>query len=328
MNRREFLIKNIFGSFLLWSGNPLFQKGISKSDANTSKIVIAKDDSVRIKRFKYDPDKLSLMLDKSMNKLYGTKDAIDAWKMIVKPSDVVGLKVNCLSGKSMSTSIDLVNVVISKLEKAGVKRNNIIIWDRMNIDLEKAGFKIRTNGSDVKCFGNDTAGFGEELVMYGEVGSLLSRTLTEFCSVIINLPFLKDHGIVGVTVCLKNFFGAIHNPNKYHEKVGDPYIADLWMIPDIKNKTKLNICEALTVQYEGGPPYQPQWIWDFNGIIIGKDPVALDYVGWQIIENKRKEKGIKSLKEDGREPHYIYTAGDNNHKIGTSNPDKIEIINV
>jgi hypothetical protein len=100
------------------------------------------------------------------------------------------------------------------------------------------------------------------------------------------------------------------------------------MIPEIKNKTRLNICEALTVQYEGGPPYQPQWIWDFNGIIVGKDPVALDYVGWQIIENKRKEKGIKSLKEDGREPHYIYTAGDNNHKIGTSNPDKIEIINV
>ena len=124
----------------------------------------------------------------------------------------------------------------------------------------------------------------------GSIASLLSRTLTRICDAVINIPVLKDHGIAGVTIALKNFFGAIHNPNKYHEKLGDPYIADLWLVPVIRQKTKLIICDALTAQYEGGPPYKPQWIWNFNSILVGKDPVALDYVGWDIIERKRKEK--------------------------------------
>jgi len=53
-----------------------------------------------------------------------------------------------------------------------------------------------------------------DLAIYGSVGSLLSTTLTRTCDAVVNLPVLKDHGIVGVTMALKNLFGAIHNPNK------------------------------------------------------------------------------------------------------------------
>jgi len=328
MNRRQFLKDNLFAFGLLYGSNGFSYNNIFGKSSENSRVIIARDNSLKIKQFSYNVDKLSLLLDKAMNALYGTKDAADAWKMFVSPGDVVGLKVNCLSGKRMSTSVELVNIIISQLQRAGVKKGNIIIWDRMNIDMEKAGFEINTKGSGVKCFGNDVAGFGGELAIYGEIGSLLSRTLTDYCSVIIDLPVLKDHGIVGVTISLKNFFGAIHNPNKYHEKLGDPYIADLWLVPEIKNKTKLIICDALVAQYEGGPPYKPQWIWDFNGIIAGNDPVAIDYVGWQIIEEKRKERGLKSLKESGREPNYINTAGDINHNIGLNDPDKINVIKV
>ena len=68
----------------------------------------------------------------------------------------------------------------------------------------------------IRCIGNDTAGYENELAMFGSAGSLLSKTLTQVCDAVINLPVLKDHGIVGVTMALKNLFGAIHNPNKYH----------------------------------------------------------------------------------------------------------------
>ncbi len=328
MDRRKFFKHSLYTFGLLYNSKGFSYGNIIGKTDNNSRIIISRDTSVRTNQFKYNTEKLSLMLDKAMKSLYGTEDVIDAWKMVVSPNDIVGLKVNCLSGKRMSTSVELVNAVVKKICEAGVKRKNIIIWDRMDIDLEKAGYRINIKGNDVKCFGNDTAGFGSELAIYGEIGSLLSRTLTDYCSVIINLPVLKDHGIVGITISMKNFFGAIHNPNKYHEKIGDPYIADLWMIPDIKNKTGLIICDALTAQYEGGPPYKPQWIWDFNGIIIGKDPVALDYVGWHILEEKRKERGLTSFKDAKREPNYINTAADSNHKIGTNDPDKIEIIEV
>ncbi|MBZ5515890.1 MAG: DUF362 domain-containing protein, partial [Acidobacteriia bacterium] len=153
----------------------------------------------------------------------------------------------------------------------------------------------------------------------------LSKTLTRVCDVVISLPVLKDHGIAGVTMALKNMFGAIHNPNKYHTNGGDPYIADVNMLPPIRQKVRLHICDATTAEYEGGPSFMPQWTWPFNGVLVARDPVALDSIGWQIIERKRAEKGMKSLKEMKREPTYIARAADANHRLGTNDPKKIEV---
>jgi hypothetical protein len=33
-------------------------------------------------------------------------------------------------------------------------------------------------------------------------------------------------------------------------------------------------------------------------LMVSQDPVALDYTGWQIIERKRAEKGLKTLEGD------------------------------
>jgi len=152
--------------------------------------------------------------------------------------------------------------------------------------------------------------------------------LTRRVNKIVLLPVLKDHGIVGVTMALKNLFGAIHNPNKYHVTAGDPYVADVFMLPPIRQKVRLTICDAITAQYEGGPSFLPQWSWPFNGLIVSRDPVALDYVGWQIIEHKRAEKGLKPLRELQREPAYIARAADARHRIGTNDPRLIERVEI
>lgn len=72
----------------------------------------------------------------------------------------------------------------------------------------------------------------------------------------------------------------------------------------------------------------PQWTWPYNGLLVARDPVALDYTGWQIIERKRAEKGMKPLKEMKREPAYIATAADAHHRIGINDPKKIEVMEV
>ncbi len=92
------------------------------------------------------------------------------------------------------------------------------------------------------------------------VGSLLSNTLTRTCNAVINLPVLKDHGIVGVTMALKNFFGAIHNPNKYHLMAATRTWPMSTCSPPIRQKVRLTICDAIAPQYEGGPSYMPQWV--------------------------------------------------------------------
>jgi hypothetical protein len=108
---------------------------------------------------------------------------------------------------------------------------------------------------------------------------------------------------------MKNFFGAIHNPNKYHENAGNPYVADLYELDMIRRKTRLTICDALDAQYNGGPPFKPQWSWPMDSLLLAVDGVALDRVGWEIIEQKRHEMDKPSLKQEGRHPEYILTAG-------------------
>jgi uncharacterized protein (DUF362 family) len=266
------------------------------------------------------------LLDRALQTFSGRENAVEAWQSVVKPGEVVGLKVNCLAGKGLSTSRVLVNAVCERLQQAGVR--DIVIWDRLNQDLEAAGFKIIQGRLGTRCYGNDTAGYEEELEIYGSVGSLLSTTLTRTCDAIISLPVLKDHGITGFTGALKNLFGAIHNPNKYHPKAGNPYIADVNMLPPIRQKIRLTIFDAMTAQYEGGPSFMPHWTWRCNTLIVGRDPVALDQTAWQLVEKKRAEMGLKSLRDAGREPVYIATAADAQHRLGYTDPRKIELLQV
>ena len=72
----------------------------------------------------------------------------------------------------------------------------------------------------------------------------------------------------------------------------------------------------------------PHWAWPYNGLLIGTDPVALDHLGWQIIEEERLKNNLKSLKEVGREPTYIATAADENHRLGTNDPGQIDVVNI
>lgn len=264
-----------------------------------------------------------------MQAFFNRDSPLEAWKMAIRPNQVIGLKVNCLAGRgTASTSPMLVDAITERLRQAGVPAGNIVIWDRLNSDLESAGFRLAAASGRVRCIGNDAAGYEGELAQYGAAASLISRTLTRACDAVISLPVLKDHGIAGVTMALKNFFGAVHNPNKYHVNAGDPYVADVFALPDIRAKVRLTICEAVAPQYEGGPSYMPQWSWPFNGLLVARDPVALDYTGWQIIERKRAQMGLKSLAQENRAPKYIATAADAGHRLGTNDPRRIEKVEV
>jgi len=171
-------------------------------------------------------------------------------------------------------------------------------------------------------------GYTPEVYEFGTIGSQLSRILHEHCTALINLPVLKDHGICGVSIGLKSLFGAINNPNKYHDSVGDPYVADLHMLPQIRDKIRLTICDAITPQYEGGPPFMPQWTWPMDSLLVSEDMVAMDSIGWRIIEEQRSKSGLETLKAAGREPVYIATAADASHRLGVNDPTRIQVVEV
>jgi uncharacterized protein (DUF362 family) len=123
-------------------------------------------------------------------------------------------------------------------------------------------------------------------------------------------------------------YGVIHNPNKYHPNGCNPYVADLNMLPEIRSKMRLTICDATTAIYEGGPGYKPEHSWNANTLLVSTDPVALDHTGWQMIERKRAEKKWKTLEAEERAPRYIATAADADHRLGTNDAKKISLVEV
>ena len=327
-SRREFLKTCVAGAAFVGGAHSVSGSLFAYPAQERSRVVISRDPQLRGAGSKVDSTRLLTMLDRSIQALYRSDSPLEAWKKVVRPGEVVGLKVNGLAGRGISTNVLLVEAICERLREAGIPEKDIVIWDRLNVDLESAGFRVASRRDRIRFIGNDTAGYEDDLAVYGSVGSRVSKTLTQVCDAVINLPVLKDHGIAGVTLTLKNMFGAIHNPNKYHLNVGDPYVADVNMLPPIRQKVRLHICDATTAQYEGGPSYMPQWTWPYNGLLASRDPVALDTLGWQIIERKRAEKGMKSLQALRRAPRYIATAADPQHRLGTNDPRQIEQVEV
>ena len=238
----------------------------------------------------------------------------------------IGIKINTIGGQRISTDPETAFSLAKVLVKRGTNANSVIIWDRTNRELKEAGYKLHMNGNEWKIFGTDTrgVGYGSNLTAHRSIGSLFSAIQADLIAISISLAILKDHGLAGVTAGMKNYFGAIHNPNKYHDSNCNPYIADLFDSAPVKQKHRMTILDALTVQYHRGPSFHAEWAEKCGALVFSRDPVAADCVGWQIIEKLRFKKGLPSLKEENREPEYLHTAARSG--LGTADGDRIQII--
>ena len=310
-----------YSSFITWGGDtPTIKQPI---------VVIARDNNLFSESGNLKEATVSNLLHKAVMQLTQTISQEKAWQTLFQPDDVVGIKLNCLSGKTMSPHVTVVESIIQGLKFAGVKDKNIIVFERFNRELETSGFRIRRMTDGVRCFGTDElpgGGYEAELQFAGSVGTCFSKIVSQLCTAIINVPVLKDHDLAGISVAMKNFFGVIHNPNKYHGNNCNPFIAELNTHPYIADKVRLIVCDALLAQYNGGPSYKPKWTWNYNGIIVGRDPVALDRICHTIIEEKRSEMRLPSLKQAKREPKYISTAA--TLGLGIDDLSKIKLVYV
>jgi uncharacterized protein (DUF362 family) len=315
-------------SSLLLSNNYLVKTLYAEDRTSLrSKVILAKDKRFINDNGAVDASIISMAIDSALLKITNSKKPLDAWRSLFNKNDIVGIKLNCLTGNRFSPHTQIVEAIINGVKSTGVRESNIIIFERFNRELENAGFNIRRGSNGFRGFGTDdlpSGGYDSEPLIMGSIGSCFSKIASSLCTAIVNVPVLKDHDLAGVSIGMKNFFGIIHNPNKYHDSNCNPYVADLNSHPFIKDKLRLIVCDAMKAQYHGGPAFKPQWTWDFQGMLIGTDPVALDSVGAQIIEKKRREMNMSSLKKAGREPKYIQTAA--RLGLGVDDPTLIDVI--
>lgn len=294
--------------------------------SSESIVVVARSARLKRQRNNLAKENAREYLNKALQKITGKSSAVSAWKSLFSADEKVGIKLSCLPGRRLSTSEGLVLAVVDCLLSAGVRAQNIYVWERTSRELENAGFTVGSPG--IHIVGTDSfygGGYSDQVEFAGSVGACFSRIMGSV-DALINMPVLKDHDIAGVSIGMKNFYGAIHNPNKFHGNNCDPYAAELSTHPLIKNKLRLIVCDASRVQANNGPAFYPKYALEYGGMLVGRDPAALDYTGWQIIEKCRQELNLETLKESGREPRYIFTAA--KLGLGQADPARIRVIDI
>lgn len=333
-SRRDFLKGAATGAVVLGAQSALGLTGVldQHAESSKSKVVIARDASLHGADGKPDGERVRDLLDWAIAAYTGKKRPADAWKHIVLQGGgqgkVIGLKTNGLGGKGISTHAVLVYAIAERLQQAGVKPGNILVWDRNARDLEACGLTINTDASRVRCYGTDVSGYEDTVETWGSSHARFSKILTRECAMVINLPILKDHEMAGITFSMKNMYGVVDKPFVLHGNKCNPGVADLNAIPTVRDKVWFTIGDAISSVYDGGPGFHPERLWYPNALVVGEDRVALDHTAWQMIERQRAAAGVQSLEAVGRRPDYIATAADAAHRLGTNDPGRIRLVEV
>jgi len=327
-SRREFLrhlIASGAGAYGLTRLSGTTGAQAAQAQGERSRIVIVRAPALGPFQGRPQPDRelLAAMLSRGMCELTGEASPAKAWGSLFKPGDVIGLKVNCLGGPRCSTRPELAAAVAAGVQASGVPADHITIWDRGDRELPAVGFVLNRDGPGIKCYGTE-GDYGDEM-QHRSFRGRISRILTDHTTALVNMPILKDHNSAGVTAALKNHYGTCANPSALHGNNCDPYLADLNDLQVIRERTRLIVCDAIQAVCEGGPGFaSPDYLWDYKGIMLGFDPVAIDFTGWHLIEQRRREIGLPSLAESGREPKWIATA--EALGLGAGRAEKIEVV--
>jgi uncharacterized protein (DUF362 family) len=267
------------------------------------------------------------MVDAGMKSLTGEPVPKDAWARFVTPSDIVAIKVNPSGVPATTTSIPLVREVVRSLNSAGVPNKNIIVYDRNSIQLEVNGYHallppgVRVVGLDQRwAVGGETRGGYDpdvfcEMDCFGEreTRSYLASIVSTEATKIINLPCLKEHNASGVTGCLKNLaYGSFNNVARTHvdpKTYTDPVIAVMCSTAPLRSRAVLNIMDGIRAVYHSGPfAWNPEFVWEAKTLLFGTDPVAVDRIELEIVEQKRRDVGAPSVWD--RNPEHLGTNAD------------------
>lgn len=276
-------------------------------------VKVAKTDCLQKNQLYPKPEAAKEMLTKALTELTGKADLPSAIAQFVHKDDIVCVKVNGIAKQNMGTNKELVLPFLEAMIESGVKPENITVLEqygdflngtRVNASNVPKGVKVATHR-------NEDATMPDRLIPGTGVRTKFVKYLTE-ATAAINFSLIKDHSICGYTGCLKNMtHGCSINPHDFHVHHASPQIAQLYAQDVIKSRVRLCITDGYKVMADGGPLWKrPEMVKPHEAIYVTTDPVAMDTIGWEIVDKLRKELNLKSLAEAGREPAYIKAAAD------------------
>jgi uncharacterized protein (DUF362 family) len=348
INRREVLTTTLGGIGLLarpsWSySKPLTSKLGIPGPFRGRVVSVQHPASIMSGKFQAEP--IRNMMRKGMTELTGSEDWVEAWRMFVQSGDVVGIKVNPVGKPHVISCAEVIHEIVAGLKAAGLKAKDIVVYDRYRRQFLGAGFdKMLPEGvrqsyavEDFDTVQMDINGYDPEHYLDMTLAtpgydpnsertrrSYVAKFLTREVNKLINLPVLKDHQSAGVTLALKNLsHGLVNNVFRSHStntlNTCGSFIPAVVALPVIREKTVLHILDGIKGLYHGGPGIpDPKFVWEHKTLYFATDPVALDRLGWKVIDEKRQEVGMLSIAKSkpdkhshflNRQPEHVEIAG-------------------
>jgi hypothetical protein len=238
-----------------------------------------------------------------------------AWLRLIKPSDVVGIKVHSAPGEIIGTRPLLVAAIVESLINAGFKPDQIVVWDKFRSHLRLAGFfelqqkyGVRVEGSSE--FGWDESAHYENSLVGkpvwgdlefgrsgGEIGrkSYYSRLVTrEIKRHIVVVPLL-NHNVAGVAGGLMSLaLGSVDNSIRFETRPAAmaEAVPEIFGRPEIFDHLALVVVDALLCQYQGEENSRLHYSKSLNQLRFSNDPVALDVLSLHELEAQREAAGL------------------------------------
>jgi len=178
--RREFIRNTALitgGTALLGSS---FMCGNGRKRDTSSRVVSAAAEDM-LKEGKYNPEAVHRAFAEGLKEMTGENTFENAWSSMFSPDDVVGIKINCIGAPRISSSMESINETITGLKSAGVKENNIIVWDHMDRAFRRTGLEINRSSEGIRVHGTSdksgvrvpwVEGFDRDVYLSLEFGTL------------------------------------------------------------------------------------------------------------------------------------------------------------
>ena len=261
---------------------------------------------------KIDGEVIRDMMERGMRALTGEAKAIDSWRRFFTPDDVVGVKVNAGGRPWVVSSHEIVVETIRNLMAVGVKPQQIHIYERFQGQLDQVNYApslpegVNIFAAERANARNDNQNYDPRVYVeadfFGEddTRSNMMRLVSQKLTKIINIPNMKDHGATGATGCLKNIaYGSFSNVARTHHKGVShtlSFVGTLAAVEPLRSKTVLQIMDGLRGVWHGGP-FAPtlKYVFFPRTIMFGTDPVAIDRLLLDIIDDERKRRGAISI---------------------------------
>lgn len=273
------------------------------------------------------PDAARKMVDRAVLELTGESTVKDAWLRFVSPSEKIGIKINCLGTRFISSMKEVVFSIVDSLRDAGVPNENMIIFDMFASNMMGGRYDQQPNPRKVRVLAHKSVEKYGEWVKAGPSKAKFTKLFLD-CDSIINVPPIKDHDLAGVTCCMKNVtFGCVEKPHINHNVVNET-LAHLWAHEEVRSRVKLNIIDGSTILYDGGPKANRRAMVPHESIYATTDPVAMDTIAYELIEGLRKENGMRTLHEVKRGPHFLKMAENMGLGVGDRKNIRLQTVNL